>query len=79
METRVLNPHEVPKCSQLYLVLVQFKANDLKQFCQNLRVSPRTFDAAGILCQTHTELEIMCVVPFLFHVSLASNQAVSVA
>jgi hypothetical protein len=24
METHVLNPHEVPKCLQLYLVLVQF-------------------------------------------------------
>jgi hypothetical protein len=39
METHVLNPHEVPKCSQLYLVLAQFKANDLKQFRQNLCVS----------------------------------------
>lgn len=45
MATRVLNPHEVAKCSQLHLILVDFKASDLKRFRQNLRVSPSTFDS----------------------------------
>lgn len=43
-ETRVINPHKVDKCSQLYLVLVQFKFNDPKRFRRNLRVNPDTFD-----------------------------------
>ena len=36
VETCVLNPHEVAKSSQLSLVLIEFKANDLKCFCQNI-------------------------------------------
>lgn len=44
-ETRVINPHKVAKCSQLYLVLVNFKQDDPKRFSRNLRVSPQTFDA----------------------------------
>jgi len=43
-ETHVINPHKVAKCLQLYLVLVYFKKDDPKQFCQNLLVSPGTFD-----------------------------------
>ena len=45
METRVVNPHEVSKNSQLDLVLVEFKTDDVKRFRQNLRVAPRTFDS----------------------------------
>ena len=45
LATRILNPHEVAKCSQLHLVLVDFKASDMKRFRQNLRVSPGTFDS----------------------------------
>ena len=41
-ETCVLNPHEVAKSSQLSLVLIEFKVNDLKCFCQNIQVSPHT-------------------------------------
>jgi hypothetical protein len=53
METHVLNPHKVPKCLQLYLVLAQFKANNLKWFCQNLHFSPRTFDALLTMIKNH--------------------------
>jgi hypothetical protein len=30
--TRVLNPHLVAKCSQLDLILINFKFHDLKRF-----------------------------------------------
>jgi hypothetical protein len=53
-ETRVLNPHEVPKCSQLHLVLIDFKANDPKRFRQNLRVSASTFDSLLQKIENHT-------------------------
>lgn len=52
-ETRVLNPHSVDKCSQLYLVLVQFKSNDLLRFRRNLHVSPDTFDELVARVETH--------------------------
>jgi hypothetical protein len=42
--TRVLNPHQVPKVSQLTLILTHFKNDDPKRFRNNLRVSPSTFD-----------------------------------
>ncbi|KAF8890351.1 hypothetical protein BD779DRAFT_1671316 [Infundibulicybe gibba] len=51
METCTINPHEVHKCSQLFLVLVQFKSDDPKRFRQNLRVSPGTFDNLVIRIQ----------------------------
>ena len=35
-ETCVLNPHLVAKCSQLDLVLIDFKFHDLKCFRHNL-------------------------------------------
>ena len=54
LETRVLNPHEVPKCSQLHLVLVDFKASDPKRFRQNLRVSPSTFDSLLKMIEGHS-------------------------
>ena len=53
METRVLNPHEVPKCSQLHLVLVDFKRDDPRRFRQNLRVSPTTFDSLLEMVEGH--------------------------
>jgi hypothetical protein len=43
-ETQVLYPHKVTKCSQLDLVLINIKGNNLKWFCYNLCVSPNTFD-----------------------------------
>lgn len=54
-ETRVINPHSVYKCSQLYLVLVQFKANDPKRFRRNLRVNPNTFDELVERIKDHPE------------------------
>jgi hypothetical protein len=45
LASRVLNSSgPVPKCSQLYLVLVEFKEGDSLRFRRNLRVSPDTFD-----------------------------------
>ncbi|KAF9260898.1 hypothetical protein L218DRAFT_974149 [Marasmius fiardii PR-910] len=43
--THVLNPNEVHKLSQLYLVLELYKKYDPKCFQCNLHVSPSTFDA----------------------------------
>ena len=40
----VLFSHEVSKCSQLGLVLVCYKDDDPVGFCQNLCISPHTFD-----------------------------------
>lgn len=51
--TRVLNPNNVPKCSQLYLVLVEYKEDDPKRFRRNLRVSPSTFDALVACLKDH--------------------------
>ena len=45
VETRILNPHQVAKCSQLQLVLHDFKQDDPKRFCNNPHVSPSTFDS----------------------------------
>jgi len=54
LANRVLNTSDpVPKCSQLYLVLVEFKANDWKRFRLNLRVSPSTFDELVGYIQDH--------------------------
>ena len=52
-ETRVLNPHLVAKCSQLDLVLIDFKFDDPKRFRHNLRVSPSTFDSLLEMIDTH--------------------------
>jgi hypothetical protein len=52
-ETRILNPHDVAKCSQLDLVLVEFKTDDPKRFRQNLRVSPSTFDSLLKMIERH--------------------------
>ncbi len=43
--TRVLQPKNVKKVSQLYLVLESYKENDPQRFRRNLRVLPNTFDA----------------------------------
>jgi hypothetical protein len=54
LASQVLNASDpVAKCSQLYLVLIGFKANDWKQFCLNLRVSPSTFDELVGYIQNH--------------------------
>jgi hypothetical protein len=53
-ETRVLNPHLVAKCSQLDLILVNFKFHDPKCFRHNLRVSASTFDCLLEMIETHT-------------------------
>jgi hypothetical protein len=54
LANRVLNTSDpVPKCSQLYLVLVDFKAHDWKHFRLNLRVSPSTFDELVGYIQDH--------------------------
>jgi hypothetical protein len=52
-ETRVLNPHLVAKCSQLDLILVDFKFHDPKRFRHNLRVSASTFDHLLEMIKTH--------------------------
>jgi hypothetical protein len=52
-ETRVLNPHLVAKCSQLHLVLVDFKFHDPKRFRHNLRVSASTFNSLLDMIKTH--------------------------
>jgi hypothetical protein len=44
LTTRVLQPNEVAKCSQLGLILDCFRFNDPTHFRSNLRVSPRTFN-----------------------------------
>ncbi|KAF8220392.1 hypothetical protein L208DRAFT_1541002 [Tricholoma matsutake] len=49
----VLFPNRVHKLSQLYLVLVLFKADDHKQFHQNLRVHPATFDSLLAKIDSH--------------------------
>ena len=53
LATHVLNPTNVPKCSQLYLVLVEYKEDDPKCFRRNLRVSPSTFDALVVCLEDH--------------------------
>jgi len=53
MQTRVLNPHIVSKCSQMVLVLVDFKIHDPKRFRRNLRVSSSTFDRLLEMIETH--------------------------
>jgi hypothetical protein len=52
-ETRVLNPHLVAKCSQLDLILIDFKFHDPKRFRHNLRVSASTFDSLLDMIETH--------------------------
>ena len=52
-ETCVLNPNLVAKCSQLDLVLIDFKFYDPKRFRHNLRVSPSTFDSLVEMIATH--------------------------
>ena len=52
-ETRVLNPHLVAKCSQLDLILIDFKFHDPKHFRLNLRVSASTFDSLLKMIETH--------------------------
>lgn len=44
LSTRVLEPNDVHKLSQLHLILVLFKSDDSKRFRRNLRVLPNTFD-----------------------------------
>src|ERR1700677_3414384 len=53
LSTRVLYPHNVPKCSQLGLVLVCYKDDDPSRFRRNLCVSPNTFDTLLSLIQDH--------------------------
>jgi hypothetical protein len=52
-ETRVLNPNLVAKCSQLDLILVDFRFHDPKRFRHNLRVSASTFDHLLEMIKTH--------------------------
>ena len=52
-ETRVLNPHLVTKCSQLDLILIDFKLCNPKRFRHNLRVSASTFDSLLKIIETH--------------------------
>ena len=52
-ETRVLNPHLVNKCSQLDLILIDFKFHDPKHFQHNLQVSASTFDSLLEMIETH--------------------------
>jgi hypothetical protein len=52
-ETRVLSPHQVAKCSQLNLILINFKQHDPKRFRNNLRVSPSTFDSLEKTIEGH--------------------------
>ena len=52
-ETRVLNPHLVAKCSQLDLVLINFKFHDPKRFRNNLQVSASTFDSLLDMIKLH--------------------------
>src|SRR5258708_6871461 len=47
----VLFPHEVSKCSQLGLVITCYKEDDAPCFCQNLHVSPHTFNVLVSLIQ----------------------------
>lgn len=54
LKTRVISPNEVAKCSQLILVLVDFKNNDYKWFQRNLCVSPATFDKLVIRIEGHS-------------------------
>ena len=54
-ETRILNPHLVAKCSQLDLILINFKLHDPKHFRSNLvRVSAGTFDSLLVIIDTHS-------------------------
>lgn len=53
--TRVLFPAQVPKVSQLSLVLVTFKRSDPKRFRRNLRVLPSTFDGLLLAIQDSPE------------------------
>ena len=50
---RVIFPHEVPKFSQLNLVLRLYKREDPRRFRANLRVNPDTFDALFRLIKHH--------------------------
>ncbi len=43
LSSQVLFPHNVPKCSQLGLILQCYKEDDPQCFCWNLCVSPSTF------------------------------------
>ena len=52
-ETHILNPHLVDKCSQLDLVLIDFKFHDPKCFWHNLQVSASTFDSLLEMIETH--------------------------
>jgi hypothetical protein len=52
--TRVVNPHQVSKYSQLQLVLEDFKQGDPKRFRRNLRVSPDTFDSLLEMIHGHS-------------------------
>lgn len=54
LATRVLSRNRpVPKSSQLYLVLVEFKTDHPKRFRRNLRVLPATFDKLVCHIQDH--------------------------
>jgi hypothetical protein len=52
-ETCILNPNWFAKCSQLYLILINFKQDDLKEFHLNLCVSPDTFDGLVKMIEDH--------------------------
>ena len=54
LASRYVNPRTpVPKSSQLYLVLVEFKADHPRNFRLNLRVSPSTFDELVTRIENH--------------------------
>lgn len=54
---RTLYRNTVAKCSQLYLVLVDFKNHDHKRFRRNLRVLPSTFDGLVAAIEDHPVFE----------------------
>ena len=64
-ETRVLNPHEVAKSSQLSLVLIEFKANDPKRFRQNIRVSPHTMHTYTAIRITYRRRRVSTAIAYL--------------
>ena len=53
MQTCILNPHVVFKCSQMVLVFVDFKVHDPKWFQCNLQVSSSTFDRLLEMIEMH--------------------------
>jgi hypothetical protein len=58
LASRLLNPRTpVPKSSQLYLVLVEFKIDKPNHFHRNLRVSPSTFDELVNRIKDHSIFE----------------------